>query len=99
MGPSRSAASRPCGQADQRSGPAAWQGYGPPPHVKPHSATLTTAAGQPAPLLTQNQVCTELGMLHTLISPVLGFALPYTPLARCSPGAQAERSPRHCLVL
>src|SRR5258708_5969915 len=75
------------------------QGSAPPPHVKPHSATLTTAASQPAPLLTQNQVCTKLGMLHTLISPVRGFALPYTPLARCSPGAQAERSPRHCLVL
>jgi hypothetical protein len=54
----------PAGQADQDPGPPPGQGYGPPPHVKPHSATLTTAARHPAPLPAQNQVCTKHGTLQ-----------------------------------
>jgi len=39
-------------------------GCGPPPHVEPHSATLTTAASQFGQLLTQNQVRTKPGTLQ-----------------------------------
>ena len=52
MGPSRRATSEPYGQSGSKIRPAAREGYGPPPHVKPHAPghalaqadNLTTAA-------------------------------------------------------
>ena len=37
MGPSRRATSEPYGQTGSKIQPAAREGYGPPPHVKPHA--------------------------------------------------------------
>ncbi len=47
MGPSRGAATVPCGQATKEPGPEPRQGYGPPPHVKPGSPRPASSPRRP----------------------------------------------------
>src|SRR5215469_13618691 len=99
MGPSRRTTSTPPRASGSKIPARRQQGYGPSPHVKPHSATLATTASHPAELLTQNQVCTKLGMLQPAAAGRAGVAAAPAPgLGAAGPGQRAGPGAVHGLV-